>query len=206
MNGDFGIDFFEEIIADILAFIASRFVAEAPHGNAGMVFIPLIHSSDPVKIMLSPFYIVAESVGIICAVRHGVKAVCFNIRLINSIKTVYVAHRQEYGVGRIMRSSDGVAVIFFHQAYIGFQIVKRHCIALGHMSVVMIYTQHFYRLAVKQKYLAVYSDILEADIGADCFAYLAAVLDNNIDFINIRCFGSPFFNSERCDFRTCVSV
>ena len=192
VNGNFGVDFLEEIIADILAFVAARFVAEAPHGNAGVVLIPFIHSFDPIKIMVSPFNVIAESVGVICAVRHGVKAVGFNIRFINGIKPVNVAHGQKYGVGRIVRGSDGVAVVFFHKAYIVFQIVKRHCIALCHMRIVMIYAQHFYRLAVKQKYFAVYSDILEAYISADCFANPAAVFDCNNNFINIRRFGSPF--------------
>ena len=197
MNRNFGIDFFKKIIADVLTFIAARLVTETPHGNARVVFVSFVHSPDSVEVMRSPLDVVAQAVRVVGAVRHGIKAVGFNVGFVNGIKAVKVAHRQKDGVGRIVRGSDGVAVIRFHQLDVGLKVVKAHRVSLCHVGIVMIDAEHLDRLSVEKEHFAVDSDILEADESPDRFDGFAVFFQQNFYFVNIRCFRRPLFYGQR---------
>ena len=200
MNGNFGIDFFEKIIADVLTLVAARLVSETPHRNARVVFVTLVHSLHSVEVMRSPLDVVAQAVRIVGAVRNGVKAVGFDICFVNGIQSVQVAHRQKDGVGRIVRGSDRVAVIFFHQLNIGLKVVKAHRIALCHVGVVMVDAEHLNRLAVKKEYFAVDFNIPEADECPDSFNGFAIFFEQNSDFIDVRGLRCPLVNGKGLDF------
>ena len=91
VGGYFGAHFMHIVIADVLAGVAARLVAQRPHGDARMTPVTHIHSLDPVKVARSPFEVVADFVHVV--VRSEARAVSLDIRLVDYVETVYVGER-----------------------------------------------------------------------------------------------------------------
>ena len=175
------------IVADILACIAARLVAERPHRDARVAPVSVIHSLDPVEVSRSPLEIVAYLVYII--VRSEKCAVSFDIRLVDYIKTVCVGKSYQTRVGGIVRGAYRVAVILLDEFYIFFIVVKGHDIAGLAVCVVMIDALELDNLSVECKGVALYLHCFEArDVSErhELFAVLIQCYISAVDGWDLR--------------------
>ncbi len=162
MDGYFAVELFEIVVTNVLTLISARLVTERPHCYRRMILIPSEHSLNSVEIMIRPLHIVTEPIGIIRRMRYSVKAVRLYIRLVYDVESVDVAHSKEYGIGRIMRRTHGVDVIFLHEFYVFFEIVHRHNVTVYRVRIVMVNALHLDLSAVEKEYFAVYFNMFES--------------------------------------------
>ena len=79
----------------------------------------------------------------------------FYIRFVYHIQSVNIAQLYKQRIGRIMRSPDGVHIVFFKYFYVAFNLLRRQIIACFGIRIMMIGAQKFDFLAVKQENSAV---------------------------------------------------
>ena len=94
----------------------------------------------------------------------------------------------------IVRSSYGVHVHLFHEHHVLFGPVEVHCLALVRRPVVVVYAFYKKPLFVEDKLALcrVYPELLEAEVGLDCFKLRAAGVGKfEHKVVEVRSVGAP---------------
>ena len=193
MNGDIR-KRFEHFIAFILILPAARFVAEAPHRNAGVILVPFKHTQNPVPISGKPLCVIAENIRFHrrLTFKRTLCAVGFDIRFVNHIQSVFVAKVKKNRIRRIMRGSDGVDVERFHQSNVLEKILCAHHIAVLFMCIMMIDTLEFDKLIIEQEPFPVNFHRSEANPCTDNLNNLILIRKRQKKLIKYGLFGAPF--------------
>ena len=142
------------MIAAIAGFIAQR-----PHGDAGMIPIPLHHPHAPGHKLLFPNRLLGDE--IIGFKAHH--AVAFNIRFVDHIQAVFIAQGQEAGIVGIMAGADAVDIVLLHQQNVPEHFADRRIVAQGGVGVVAVHALELNGLTVEIVYSAQNFHFAESD-------------------------------------------
>ena len=133
---------------------------------------------------------VADRVGGV-AIFTRARAVCFDVRLVDDVKTEIVGDLEEHRVGRIVRSAHRVDVVLLHQHRV-FEIVERaHHIALALVCVVVVDALELDLAPVEEEDVALDRDLAKADLLTYALDDLGPFAQNDVKQIQVWNFRRP---------------
>ena len=124
---------------------------------------------------------------------HTVTAVRLNVSFVYHIYAFIVGNLQHYRIGRIVRRTHCVDVEFFHQRYVGFELLGSHYVAVGLMRIVVIYALNLYWHIVEIEDVAVDFNMSESNFLTYALNALFSLFYLNIQRIKVGDLRAPKF-------------
>ena len=163
-------------------------VAQRPDDHRRAVFIPDDAALYPVqnqRLELLPLSDQSKG-GLVAAAEQLRYAMALDVRFVDHVKAVAVAHLHEPGRVGVMAAADGVHVMLLHQSQIPEGLLVADGEAGHRVGIVPVHTLQAQRLAVQQHLAALCGDVPHAHRLADDLLFGAQQ-----QLIQLRRFGRP---------------
>ena len=161
-----------------------------------MDFVPLVKPGDTVKIVLLPFFIMADGV-VGWGQLMGKGAVCFQVIFIYDVDTHFVRQLQEKRIGRIVRGADGINVEVLAELQIPLYFVRRQSVAVYRAGIVMVDAMKLDLLSVDQEKISADLHGFEADTLFDAGRFRFIVNAIKDRFLRIPFLYAEIFKRDR---------
>ena len=164
---------------------ASRFVAQRPHDDGGVVAVADDHPAHTLQKRNGPLRVVREL---------PARTVALDVGFVDDVKAVTVAQLVEIGVVGVVGRTHGVEIQQFHQPYVLFHPFARDGLSRILVVVVAVYAVEFHGNAVDQHLASAEPDVAEPDLAAARFGDLPVIVaQGQHEGVERRVLGAPFF-------------
>ena len=90
------------------------FISHRPHNNRWMISISLYHTDTTIYVSIFPGLIICDP----CVIFYPFKSMAFQVCFIDHIKSIFVTQIIKIFICRIMRATNSIDIVLFHQTNI----------------------------------------------------------------------------------------
>ncbi len=185
MDGSGGIVATDPASQSIVVGAVTGFIAQRPHNDAGMIFVPQHHALPPFHESCCPLWIVCQFI---------VNGVAFDIGLIDNVKTVFVTKLVPTSIVGVVGGAHSIDVELLHQNDVGQHRLFGDGLAEPVIVVVAVDALKEHRFAIDEQLPALNLNLSKANPAALYFQNLVVwIFQRKHQGVEKRVFRGPFF-------------
>ena len=192
MNQSCAVFFMDHLSAGAIVLSKTSLITHRPEDYRCMVLVSLNNVLDTIEKHCFPFFSISRNMNII-----GKQAMRLVVCLIHYINTVFIAKLIETWIVWIMRGTNSIYVVLFHQ----FKIFSHHLFCRNTsyrwIHLMTVRTTNAERLTIDQDSCICCSiiynlNLTETNLNCSCFYFCFAIIETKCKLIQVRMLCGPF--------------